>query len=90
MTKIKHRLMTKRSTVTQMILYLDKVYIDSNIPSLVAIFDVRKAFDSMPQHLILQKLVKFGFSWDFVCLFSSYLDERSQYVKPNNASLIVE
>ena len=85
-TKNQHGFMTKRSTVTQMILYLDKVYrnIDSNVPSLAAYFDVRKAFDSVPHHLLLQKLVKFGFCPDFIRLFSSYLDERSQCVKLNN------
>ena len=85
-TKNQHGFMTKRSTVTQMILYLDKVYrnIDSNVPSLAANFDVRKAFDSVPHHLLLQKLVKFGFCLDFIRLFSSYLDERSQCVKLNN------
>ena len=37
----------------------------------------------MPHHLLLQKLVKFGFCPDFIRLFSSYLDERSQCVKLN-------
>ena len=78
--------MTKRSTVTQMILYLDEVYrnIDSNVPSLAAYFDVRKAFESVPHHLLLQKFVNFGFCPDFIRLFSSYLDERFQCLKLNN------
>ena len=85
-TKNQHGFMTKRSTVTQMILYLDKVYrdIDSNVSSLAAYFDVRKAFDSVSHHLLLHKLVNFGFCQDFIRLFSSYLDERSQCVKLNN------
>ena len=66
-----------------MMLYLDKV-IDSNVPSLAAYFDIRKSFDSVPHHLLLQKHVNFGFCPDFIRLVSSNLDERSQCVKLNN------
>ena len=35
-------------------------------------------------HLLLQTLVKFGCYPDFICLLSSYLDERSKCVKLND------
>ena len=77
--------MTKRSTVTQMKLHVDKVYrnIDSNVPCLAAYFDVRKTFDSVSHNLLRQKIVNFGFCPHFIHLLSSYLDERSQGVKLN-------
>ena len=77
--------MTKRSTVTQMMLYLDKVYrnIDSKVVPLAAYSDVGKAFDSVPHHLLLQKLGKFVFCPDFIRLFSSYLHKSSQSLKLN-------
>ena len=78
-----HGFMKARSTVTQMITYLDLVYrdMDSNIPTLSVYFDVRKAFDSVPHHLLLSKLKLFGFCPGFLKLMESYLSNRFQMVK---------
>ena len=78
--------MRKRSTTSQMIIYLDQVFhaLDNNIGSLAIYFDIRKAFDSVPHHLLLSKLECYGFNEDFMVLFDSYLCERSQCVKIND------
>ena len=66
-----------------MITYLDLVYSsrDKNIPALSIYFDVRKAFDTVPHHLLLFKLENIGFDPGFLHLFNSYLLNRYQSVK---------
>ena len=78
-----HGFMKARSTVTQMISYLDLVYraMDSNTPTLSIYFDVQKAFDSVPHHLLLSKLKLFGLCPGFIKLMESYLSNRFQIVK---------
>ena len=78
--------MTRRSTVTQLIAYLDLLYnnLDGNIPTSVVYFDIKKAFDSVPHSEILMKLSKFGFDERFTLLFQSYLENRHQVVKVAN------
>ena len=75
--------MKARSTVTQMISYLDLVYraMDTNTPTLSIYFAVQKAFDSVPHHLLLSKLKLFGLYPDFIKLMESYLSNRFQIVK---------
>ena len=65
-----HGFMKSRSTVSQMITYLDLIHSsrDNNIPALSIYFDVRKAFDTVPHHLLLSKLENFGFDQgSFTC-----------------------
>ena len=80
-----HGFMKMRSTVSQMIMYLDVVYSsrDTNSSAVSIYFDIRKAFDSVPHHKLLSKLVNFGFDSDFLQLFHSYLTNRFQCVKIN-------
>ena len=80
-----HGFMKSRSTVGQMITYLDLVYSsrDNNIPALSLYFDVRKAFDTVPHHLLLSKLEYFGFDLGFLHLFNSFLLNRYQSVRIN-------
>ena len=82
-----HGFMKSRSAVSQMITYLDLVYSsrDNNIPALSIYFDVRKAFDTVPHHLLLYKLENFGFDLGFLYLFSSYLLNRYQSVRINKS-----
>ena len=78
-----HGFMKARSTVTQMISYLDLVYraMDSNTPTLSIYFDVQKAFDSVSHHLVLSKLKLCGFCPGFTKLMESYLSNRFQIFK---------
>ena len=80
-----HGFMRQRSTVTQLLPFLDELYSrkDSNIPSYAVYFDFRKAFDLVPHHLLLHKLADFGFVSDFLELFQSYLSSRFQQVSVN-------
>ena len=82
-----HGFMKSRSTISQMIMYLDSVYSarDTNSPAISIYFDVRKAFDSVSHQILLSKLVKFGFDSAFLNLFNAYLTNRSQCVKINQS-----
>ena len=44
-------------------------------------FDFSKAFDRINHDILLQKIDAFGFSDPLIQLFSSYLDNRYQYVQ---------
>ena len=71
--------MMKRSTITQLLEYLDKIYSnnETNLESLSVYFDFCEAFDRVPHHILLSKLAKFGFDYTFLELFSSYLSDRT-------------
>ena len=74
---------TRRSTITQLIAYLDKLSMDldnGNTP-IAVYFDFQKVFDKVPLHLIISKLRSFGFNEDYVSLFKSYQHGRYQKVK---------
>ena len=79
--------MKSRSKVSQKITHLDLVYscCDNNIPALSTYFDGRKAFDTVPHHLMLSKLENFGFDLGFLHLFNSYLLNRYQKVRINKS-----
>ena len=78
-----HGFMKYRSTVTQLISYLDKVYAatDKTHVCLTVYFDVKKAFDSVSQGLLSHKLSSFGFDHNLLMLFQSYLTGQKQVVK---------
>ena len=80
--------MTKRSTLTQLLKHLDKIYSnkETNLESFSAYFDFCKAFDQVPHHILLSKLAKFGFDYTFLELFSSYLSDRTRIVMIENTS----
>ena len=76
--------MKVRSTVTQMIDYSDIVFKSQENSSPALSVDMRKAFDTVPHHLLLYKLQAFGFCTGFMVLFESYLSDRLQCVKVND------
>ena len=80
-----HGFLKNRSTVTQLLPYLDQLYhqLDVNGPSFSVYFDFSKAFDLVCHHKLLQKLASFNFDSDFLVLFKSYLNQRSQKVYVN-------
>ena len=81
----------QRSTVMQLLSFLDEVYYSSdfNVPSAAVYFDFSNAFDSVRQNIILNKLSMYGFDHGFLLFFSSYLCSRSQYDRTNSMILIL-
>ena len=81
-----HGFLKSRNTVSQIITYLDLLYAnpDNNLPCLFIYFDIEKAFDSVSHHLLLTKLCTLGFDFDFISLFTFYLNDRRQYNKLEN------
>ena len=80
-----HGFRTRCSTITRLIAYIDKIYMDldkGNTP-IAVYFDFQKAFDKVPHHLLINKLRNFGFDEDYISLFKSYLQEIYQEVKVN-------
>ena len=69
--KQQHGFMKSRSTVTQMIDYYDIAYKSQDISSSVlsVYFEIRKAFDTVPRHLLLSKLQVISFCSSFMVLF---------------------
>ena len=80
-----HGFISKRSTVSQLIEYLDLVYTprDQNIPCLAIYFDIQKAFDTVPHDVLLNKLANVGLDLNFLTLICSYLSNGKQCVKIN-------
>ena len=67
--------MKQRSTVTQLILCVDRVYTaeDKTHDCLTVYFDVKKAFELVSLGLLFHKLSSFGFDHNLLMLFQSYL-----------------
>ena len=81
-----HGFLKKRSTITQLLSFLDSVYHDFDHSRNVycAYLDMSKAFDKVPHHLLIQKLREYGVGGPLLRLFHSYLTGRTQCVKYND------
>ena len=79
-----------RSTIVQLICFLDKVYLlnDSSAIDELTVFylDFEKAFDKVPHDLLLLKIHKMGIGGTALKLIDIYLDNRKQCVKINNST----
>ena len=66
-----HGFRKQRSTVTQLLSFLGEVYqtSDFNVPSAAVYFDFSKAFGSVRDDIILNKLSMYGLDHDFSLLF---------------------
>ena len=73
-----HGFREQRSTVTQLLSYLDKVWrtIDFNVPSAAVYFDSGEAFDSVRHDIILNKLPRYRFDHDFWLLLCVSLSTK--------------
>ena len=78
-----HGFIKGRSTLSQLLLYLDSLYrsSDESVSVCAVYFDFKKAFDLVPHDKLLIKLSTFGFDEKFLLLFKSYLSNRRQCVK---------
>ena len=77
-----------RSTITQLLLFLTEAYYanEKNNELYAFYLDFAKAFDTLPQHLILTKLRHFGLGGNLLKLIHSYLIGRKQFVEINGTS----
>ena len=66
-----------------MLHYLQDVYTNKaeKAPGFTVHFDFRKALDSVPHFMLVQRLANFGFGNNFLQLIVSYLSGRTQRVK---------
>ena len=80
LSNAQHGFRCRRSTFTQLLDYIDKVYssCDGNIDYYSVYFHVQKAFDTVSHKKLLFKLRAFGCDDAFIELFSSYLSGRTQ------------
>lgn len=59
---------------------------NTNITSSCVFIDLKKAFDTVPHNLLLEKLSNYGVRGTANSLIESYLNNRKQYVNINNIS----
>ena len=81
-----HGFLSGRSTVTQLLRYLDECIEQINDGSVVdAIYlDFSKAFDTVPHRRLMSKLESYGITGEVKKWIESFLTGRSQTVKVNN------
>ncbi|XP_071950870.1 uncharacterized protein [Antedon mediterranea] len=79
---LKHGFVAGRSCETNLATLLTTVYeaIDDRKQCDIIYTDFSKAFDLVPHNLLLFKLQRFGFHYDFISWFRSYLNGRFQRV----------
>ena len=76
---------SQKSSVLQLIDYLECVYHEKSVNRFSVYFDYEKAFDKVPHSILLRKLSLY-LDFDFCSLFESYLVNRYQYVHFNGFS----
>ena len=78
-----HGFLKNRSTVTQLVEFVYLIYTckDQIIATWTIYFEFWKAYDSVPNNLLLNRLSIMGLDQKFIDLLSSYLRGRSQRVR---------
>ena len=80
-----HGFRTKRSTITNIILYLHEIYLmydNKNVNNLSSLYlDFKKAFDKVNHLKLIEKLSHTGFSGACLGLLKNYLSDRYQQVR---------
>ncbi len=87
LSKKQHGFINGRSTVTQLLNYLDKCAQSVSKGKVVdAIYlDFEKAFDTVPHRRLIGKLESYGVEGDLLRWVKEYLNERSQIVSVNGS-----
>ena len=87
LTRKQHGFISGRSTVTQLLSYLDKcAHSIANGKVVDAIYlDFEKAFDTVPHRRLLEKLEAYGIKEDILRWVKEYLHERTQIVSVNGS-----
>ena len=80
-----HGFRREHSTITQLIIYLDELYSNSEdkVEQVLIYLDFVKAFDTVNHAILLDKLALYGLDNNFLKLIFSYLSDRSQRVRGN-------
>ena len=88
LSKHQYGFVSGRSTITQLLVTLNEwlFNLDNDIPTDAAYMDFRKAFDSVPHKRLINKLKAYKIDGPILKWIISFLSNRSQYVKLNNAS----
>ena len=83
-----HGFRRHRSVVTQMLLFLDLLYneFDEKDNEIFVLYlDFKKAFDTVPHNLLINKVENLGVGGNLLKIVASYLSNRKQYVKVNDS-----
>ena len=80
-----HGFRPARSTTTNLLNFVNCVgpAVDSGVQVDVAYFDFRKAFDTVDNDILMEKLARVGFTPHLLQFFASYMSDRQQYVDYN-------
>ena len=87
-----HGFLTKKSTTTQLLSYLDKcteIIAAGGVVDTIY-FDFAKAFDTVPHQRLLKKIQCYGIGGDILRWIEAFLKERHQVVKVNGVESTVD
>ena len=74
-----------KSTLQQLVVFLDFIYSNSSDQFDVIYLDIKKAFNSIPHNKLLSKLYSHGIQGKLWKWFKSYLTGRTQHLRINQS-----